>query len=381
VLNGQDIKGIQPRGLPITNLSWIKSSIFNIGLDFGFFDEKLTGTAEYFQRKRTGIPAVRNDVLVPTEVNIALPAENLNSDATYGTEFSLQWKDKLFGSLNYQIGGNFSFARQMNLVSYNPLFSGQLNRYAGSTENRWSNITWGYECIGQFKSMDQIRNYPVDLDGAGNTTLLPGDPILKDLNGDGIISGQDMRPIGYAQGGLPYINFGFNVLLSWKTFDLRADFAGAAGQTMNLIAEQRIPFMGGTGNAPERLIDDAWHHTDPSDVNSAWIPGAYPAIRYNINSYANVTSSFWLKNVQYMKLKSLEIGYTIPNRITKTLHVTDLRFFINGSNLFCIDNLNIAGMDPETIVIDPNFVTRMAANTGIAVPNVRVFNIGLSVNF
>jgi TonB-linked SusC/RagA family outer membrane protein len=381
VLNNEDIKGIQFRGMPVTNLSWINSSIFNIGIDFGFLSDKLTGSAEYFYRKRSGIPAVRNDVLIPAEVNLILPPENLNSDATLGTEFSLLWKDKVVKDFNYQLGGNFSFARRMNLTSYNPLFSGQINRYFGSTENRWSNISWAYECIGQFQSLEEIRNYPVDIDGAGNSTILPGDPILKDVNNDGIIAPQDMRPLGYAQAGLPYINFGATMLCSWKGIDLRADFAGASGQTMNFIAEQRIPFMNGTGNAPARLINDAWHHADPSDVNSSWVPGKYPAIRYNIAWLATVTSSFWMKNVTYLKLKTLELGYTLPKEWTKSLYISDLRIFANAYNVFCFSNLDSKELDPEIVVIDPNSVNRMALNTGIAVPNVRVYNIGININF
>ena len=112
VLDGNAVSRVEYRGIPVTNLSWIKSTLVNVGLDFGFFDDRLSGTFELFQRKRTGLPAMRYDVLVPVEVGFDLSNENLNSDYHIGLEFGINWRDQV-NDFRYSIGGNFTLARRM----------------------------------------------------------------------------------------------------------------------------------------------------------------------------------------------------------------------------------------------------------------------------
>ena len=202
VLNGNAVSSVEYRGIPVTNLSWIKSTLVNVGLDFGFFDDRLNGTFELFQRKRTGLPAMRYDVLVPVEVGFDLSNENLNSDYHKGLEFGINWRDQV-QDFRYSIGGNFTLARRMMGESYKPRFGSSWDEYRNSTENRWASTFWGYEVAGRFENYEQIQNYPVDNDGEGNSTMLPGDFIYKDQNGDGVINSLDERPIAYGAGELP----------------------------------------------------------------------------------------------------------------------------------------------------------------------------------
>lgn len=368
VLNGTTMKGIQPRGLPITTLSWIKSTLINVGLDYGFLNNKLSGALEYFHRKRTGLPASRYDVLIPKEVGFDLPKENLNSDAHMGVEASVLWMDKI-QKVNYSIGGNVTLARKKDLDSYKPRFGSSWNHYRNSTENRWANINWGYESIGQFQTMDEIKNYPVDIDGKGNTTILPGDLIIKDVNGDGVINEYDERPVGYALGQLPYLTFGINGSVDWNGFDLKFDFAGATMQTYERNWELKNPFQAG-GSAPHYLFDDSWHHADPTDANSAWIPGYYPGVREG-GSHINWTrnSTFWKTNITYLKLRTLEVGYTLPKSITQKVNINMLRFFVNGYNLFSLDNMRKYEVDPE-----------VSMDSGLVTPNLRTINFGVNIN-
>lgn len=370
VLNGNAMTGVVYRGIPITTLSWIKSTLINIGVDYGFLDDRLSGTFEVFQRKRTGLPALRYDVLIPTEVGFSLAKENLNSDYHKGLELGVTWRDKV-RDFSYSIGGNFTLARKMNGDSYKPRFGSSWDEYRNSTENRWINTnTWGYQVVGRFQSYEDIQNYRVDNDGQGNTTMLPGDLIYKDQNGDGIINSLDERPIGYQPEQLPYISFGINTSFEWKGIDLKADFAGAAGQSYHMCWEVAYPFQG-DGNSTAYLLTDSWHRADPTDANSEWIAGKFPATRYaGANVSFNRYSDFWLHNTYYIKLRTLELGYTLPKSISSKFFVDRLRIYANAYNLFSIDNLSKYQLDPE-----------IQSNSALVTPNLRTFSFGFNLNF
>lgn len=369
VLNGNAMTGVQYRGIPITTLSWIKSTLINVGVDFGFLDDRLSGTFELFQRKRTGLPAMRYDVLIPTEVGFSLANENLNSDYHKGLEVGINWRDKV-NELTYSIGGNFTLARKMSGDSYKPRFGSSWDEYRNSTENRWANTNWGFEVAGRFQNYEQIQNYKVDNDGQGNTTMLPGDLIFVDQNGDGVINDLDQRPIGYGLEQLPYINFGINTSFEYKGFDLKADFAGAAGQSYHMCWEVAYPFQG-DGNSTRYLLTDSWHRTDPTDANSPWVEGQFPATRYaGANVSYNRYSNFWMHNTYYIKLRTLELGYTLPKSLTSKFFVDRLRVYANAYNLFSIDNMSKYQLDPE-----------IQSNNALVTPNLRTFSFGLNLNF
>lgn len=223
VLDGEYVTGLNQRGLPVTNLSWTKNTTKNIGFDLTMFGNRLTISADAFRKDITGVPAARYDVLLPSEVGYSLPNENLNKQAYVGTEAMATWTDHI-GDFNYRVSGNITFSRYRNIESYKPRFSNSWDEYRNSSEDRWGGIYWGYQVIGQFQSEEEIKNYPVNLDGQGNTTLLPGDLIYKDVNNDGVINGMDERPIGFPEGWAPILSFGGNIGLEWKGIDLNIDF-------------------------------------------------------------------------------------------------------------------------------------------------------------
>lgn len=183
VLDGEYVTGLNQRGLPVTNLSWTKNTTKNIGFDLTMFGNRLTISADAFRKDITGVPAARYDVLLPSEVGYSLPNENLNKQAYVGTEAMATWTDHI-GDFNYRVSGNITFSRYRNIESYKPRFSNSWDEYRNSSEDRWGGIYWGYQVIGQFQSEEEIKNYPVNLDGQGNTTLLPGDLIYKDVNNE-----------------------------------------------------------------------------------------------------------------------------------------------------------------------------------------------------
>lgn len=368
VLDGEFVTGLNQRGLPVTNLSWTKNTSKNIGIDLTMFGNRLTVTADAFRKDITGVPAARYDVLLPSEVGYSLPNENLNKQAYIGTEAMVTWTDHI-GELNYRVSGNITFSRYRSIETYKPRFGNSWDEYRNSAEDRWGGIYWGYQVIGQFQSEEQIKNYPVDLDGQGNTSLLPGDFIYKDVNGDGVINGMDERPIGFPENWAPILSFGGNIGLEWKGIDLNIDFSGGAMQGWRQNYELANAFHG-DGNSPVYLLEDRWHRADLYDPESEWIPGRYPAIRKGEFGYNNKNSDFWLHNVRYLRISNLEVGYSLPIWMLKPIHAQKVRIYANISNLCSFDNVHQYGIDPE--------ITAAAA---VVYPQQRTFLLGFNVTF
>lgn len=368
VLDGEYVTGLNQRGLPVTNLSWTKNTTKNIGFDLTMFGNRLTISANAFRKDITGVPAARYDVLLPSEVGYSLPNENLNKQAYVGTEAMATWTDHI-GDFNYRVSGNITFSRYRNIESYKPRFSNSWDEYRNSSEDRWGGIYWGYQVIGQFQSEEEIKNYPVNLDGQGNTTLLPGDLIYKDVNNDGVINGMDERPIGFPEGWAPILSFGGNIGLEWKGIDLNIDFSGGAMQGWRQNYELTNAYHNG-GNSPAYLLEDRWHRLDLYDPESEWVPGRYPAIRNGEFAYNNKNSDFWLHNVHYLRISNLEIGYSLPTWMLKPIHAQKVRIYGSVSNLCSFDNVHQYGIDPE--------ITAAAA---VVYPQQRTFLVGFNVTF
>lgn len=368
VLDGEYVTGLNQRGLPVTNLSWTKNTTKNIGFDLTMFGNRLTISADAFRKDITGVPAARYDVLLPSEVGYSLPNENLNKQAYVGTEAMATWTDHI-GDFNYRVSGNITFSRYRNIESYKPRFSNSWDEYRNSSEDRWGGIYWGYQVIGQFQSEEEIKNYPVNLDGQGNTTLLPGDLIYKDVNNDGVINGMDERPIGFPEGWAPILSFGGNIGLEWKGIDLNIDFSGGAMQGWRQNYELTNAYHNG-GNSPAYLLEDRWHRLDLYDPESEWVPGRYPAIRNGEFAYNNKNSDFWLHNVHYLRISNLEIGYSLPTWMLKPIHAQKVCIYGSVSNLCSFDNVHQYGIDPE--------ITAAAA---VVYPQQRTFLVGFNVTF
>ena len=368
VLDGEYVTGLNQRGLPVTNLSWTKNTTKNIGFDLTMFGNRLTISADAFRKDITGVPAARYDVLLPSEVGYSLPNENLNKQAYVGTEAMATWTDHI-GDFNYRVSGNITFSRYRNIESYKPRFSNSWDEYRNSSEDRWGGIYWGYQVIGQFQSEEEIKNYPVNLDGQGNTTLLTGDLIYKDVNNDGVINGMDERPIGFPEGWAPILSFGGNIGLEWKGIDLNIDFSGGAMQGWRQNYELTNAYHNG-GNSPAYLLEDRWHRLDLYDPESEWVPGRYPAIRNGEFAYNNKNSDFWLHNVHYLRISNLEIGYSLPTWMLKPIHAQKVRIYGSVSNLCSFDNVHQYGIDPE--------ITAAAA---VVYPQQRTFLVGFNVTF
>jgi hypothetical protein len=276
----------------------------------------------------------------------------------------------LGSDFKFTVSGNVGYSRAKFLESYKPVFFNSWDKYRNSREDRYLRIAWGYEVTGQFASQEEINNYPVNIDGQGNRTLMPGDLIYKDVNGDGKIDGLDERPIGYNGGQQPNLNYGLTISFTYKNFDFNADFSGAAGYTWFQNWETRWPFQnGGNFNV---IFRDRWHRADPYDVNSEWIPGKYPALRFNQGGHSNYNrnSTFWAHNVKYLRARTIQLGYTLPQHLVNKVELKRARIYVNAYNLFSIDNMHQFMMEPE--VNDDN---------GLQFPQMRNINFGFNLTF
>lgn len=382
--NDNFVNGSRSTGIPTLGLTWMKTSILNIGVDFGFLHDRLRVEFDMFKRKRSGIPAKPDDLVFPQESGMSAQYQNLNSDEIVGIDGLVKWTDKI-NDFNYFFGVNATLARQKTLKSYGEKFFNAWDHYRWASSDRWSNVmsntaVWMLETIGTFQTQEQIDNYPVNIDGHNNTSLLPGDPIFKDVNGDGVINDFDKRPLGYASTDYewdsskgnkqPLLSMGINLGFEWKGIDMAADFAGGFMNTF--VAEWHVRYgIGSDQSGYVNQVMNAWRHEDIFDPTSPWIPGKFPAIRNEGNMPSTYNwSDYYTKEINYLRLRNLVVGYTLPQKWTKKALIEKLRFYFEGSNLLCWDSLGDYGFDPEISTV-----------SGFDYPQHRVYTVGVNITF
>lgn len=339
VYNGVLMGGVVPTAVPNPDLTWLKAKTCNFGIDFDLWNQKLSGTFEVFKRNRTGLFATSSAV-VPGSVGAALPRENINSDETFGWEFSLGHRNKVAG-VTYWVNGQISATKNR----WNHFLDGQAGNsmeywYRGNVSGRNKDIWFTYEEGGRFGSYDEIRYHQTTGSNYGQGTL-PGDYWYEDWNGDGVVNDNDRHPV--ASYNLPVFNYGLVLGAAWKGIDLSMNWQGAAGvyNSYDEVFTEVGPFGGG---AVLDIYKDRWHTVnvtdDPWNPNTQWVSGLYPATNHSFN-----TGSTGIKNTSYIRLKTLEVGYTLPKTWIGKAGIKDLRVYFNAYNLLTITGLD--NIDPE----------------------------------
>lgn len=358
--------GVGFRGISNPNLTWYESQTANIGLDIGVLENRVSATIDVFHRKRTNLLATRAFTL-PGTVGAGLPQENLNSDMTKGIELSLTYSGGK-RDLQYSITGNFSYARNRWLQYERAPSTNSYHNWRSNSGDRNKDVYWGYGYLGQFRSFEEIFSSPVQ-DGQGNRTLLPGDLKYEDYNRDGIINDNDVKPIGYVS-PLPRTTFGLTLNLAWKGFDVNVLMQGAIGFFVRYTEQMEGPLFWDRGGL--KIFMDRWRRADEMNPkNTEWIPGKYPSTRpvgsaaYNMN---HMPSRFWLQDASYLRVKSVEIGYSIPSAILGRT-IKGVRIYANGFNLLTWTGLEL--VDPE----------HTADDYGYLYPIMRNYNMGVNVTF
>lgn len=355
-------------GLANSAITWYTAKTLNVGLDAMAWKGLLGATIEYFNRDRSGLLTTRVGSL-PGVVGAKLPQENLNSDQTRGFEIELSHTNRI-GDFSYQIRGNMSYTKtKTKYYEMAQLGNSYLNWRNGVNE-RNNNVWWGYSGNGRITSWDEIYNNPVYI-GRGS---IMGDYEYADWNGDGWINDLDVHPLA-TNGQVPLINYGFTTTAQWRGLDLNILWQGA-GQKYVTPREFLYQPLWASTNAISDFMD-RWHPADPNadPYNPAtdWVAGEYG---YTGTS-PNATSDFNIQNAAYLRLKTLEIGYTIPVKVLKHLNLKSIRIYGNAYNLLTFTKLKY--MDPEFYT--SNTSSSGLTNLGYNYPINKTFTIGINVKF
>ena len=339
------------------NVTWEKSAKQNYGLDMYFLNDKLKMNVDYFIEHRKDILTSRQ--IVPGYLSISLPTANIGKVDNKGFEVNMTWRDQV-GDLNYNVGLNLSYAKNkiifMDEINYEYEYMQRTGCPVGQN--------FGYKYDGFF-SQEDIDVYAAERgksvpDHGSSFTPKAGDVKYKDLNGDKLIDNKDVCAIGNPI--YPLLSGGLNLGLSYKGFDFSMTLAGAAKSSRMLTEIFREPF-GATNSRSlmQYMIDDAW---TPEKGNSAKAPAL--SFTSKDNNYRN--SDLWLRDASYIRLKNVEIGYSLPSSLIEKAHLRTLRIYATGYNLFTLDKLKV--VDPES---NPSSTS--------AYPVVMVFNLGLKLGF
>jgi hypothetical protein len=325
-----------------------------LGVDLKFLNDNLSLTADVFSEHRTGILIPRADV--PGFVGISnLPEGNVGIVNNKGFDATLEDRLK-FGDFNLNLSGNVTYAVNKVIQNDQPAPPYPWMSQIGQPVL----AQFGYVAEGLFTSQAEIDKSAVPGD---KSQVKPGDIKYKDLNGDGVINAYDQTKI--SDGDVPKLIYGFTFNASYKNFDLGAAFEGT-GQANRYVSGAGIqPFSnaGGQTNAFAN-ITDRWTPENPSqDV-------FYPRLAYgDAANYNNTqTSTWWVKNIQFFRLKTLDFGYTLPKALLSKYGVKSFRVYAMAYNLFTISPFKL--WDPE-----------LNTGNGSVYPNVRTISVGLSVGF
>lgn len=358
-------------------LGWPTATQLDIGIDVGLWDNKITLEADVYQRIMEGIPTRRN-ISLPNTFGSELPEENLNSNATRGIELTLGYRNAV-NDFTYGVSANLNYARTMDLHVERGNFANSWDRYRNGRADRWNDIEWGYTYTGQFQNEQELLNAPMQNGDIGNIVKeLPGDFKYADINNDGVIDGQDEAPIFY--NFVPKVHYGLTLNAGWKGFDLNVLLQGSGRYTL-YFSEVYAELFAFRGNTPAYFFD-RWHKKDPYDKDSEWVPGKWPASR-TIETVGRMyaESSVWRKDATYLRIKSVELGYTLRLDKLKAIGIQNVRVYASGFNLFTFADPFVKPFDPEKLegLGDPNSPTFNRA--GFTYPVTKTYNFGLNVSF
>ena len=362
------ISGSGTKGLANENLTWYEATTSNIGVDGTFWGGLLDLTVELFQRKREGLLSTRVETL-PAEFGANFPKENLDSDLSRGFELSVGHSRRI-QDLTYRVRANVSFIQSKRLHFEQAAPSNSYLRWRNIYEDRYMNFVWGYGYAGQFQNQEEINTAPVQ-NANGHAAYFPGDIRYEDWNEDGMIDDHDKYPI--SRNDVPTTYYGLDMSASWKGLSLNVLFQGAAGYTQTPTEQIMGPLP--WGRRPQQLFLPRWHHEDPLDFTTPWVPGKYPVTRDGFGFAPNKEiSPFWVKNVAYLRLKSVELGYSLPRTWVRKINAQEVRVFTNAFDVFTWKSKGVL-FDPER----RNSGDR--ADFGYKYPVMASFNLGVNVTF
>ncbi|MBB4621977.1 SusC/RagA family TonB-linked outer membrane protein [Parabacteroides faecis] len=356
----QIIMGSKPSGTPNADLRWEESEQYDAGLDFGFLNNSLTISADYFNKRTNGM---LKEMSIPSYLGESKPWGNVGSMENSGVEVDLGYKFNT-GDWNFKVGGNISYLKNklINLGNSDG-FEMKDNVHQLGNVSRAENgevypFFYGYKTAGIFQNQAQIDAYVNNKGEKLQPNAEPGDVIFIDTNKDGAISDTDRTKIGK---GTPDWTYGLNFQASWKDIDFSMLIAGSIGNDI-FDATRRIDLR--YVNLSGEMMD-RWHGEGTSNT--------VPRFTWANNNDNYRVSDLYIKNGSYMRLKNIQLGYTLPKDLTSKAFISSLRIYVAAENLLTLTGYK--GFDPEI-----SYDASAGIDRGIY-PQARTFTVGLNLNF
>ena len=353
--------GISTVRYPNEFITWEVAKKLNIGFELGLFNS-LDVQFDYFREDRSKILMDRS--FIPTTMGLeASVRANVGEAASNGVDLSVNYNHWFNNKIWLQGYGNFTYATSEFKVADEPDYAAAGLPWRSRVGYSLSQ-QWGYIAERLFVDEADIANSPVQSFG----TYLPGDIKYKDINKDGKISDADLVPIGYPT--TPEITYGFGLSMGFKNWDISCFFQGSARSSFFIDSEQIAPFNNPpstTGSYTRKTalfqaIADSYWSEEHRDIYAFWPRLSTESIKNNTQ-----VSTWWMRDGSFMRLKSLELGYSFPQQMIKKIHLTKLRLYANGTNLLTFSKFKL--WDPEM------------GGLGVGYPNQRVINLGIQVDF
>ncbi|GAB3951190.1 TonB-dependent receptor [Spirosoma harenae] len=367
VVGNQVAQTLYENGVPNTTLTWEVANNADLGLEGSLLNGKVFFEFDVFQNKRSNI-LWRKSASIPQTTGATLPATNIGKVTNRGFEFNVGYNGQS-GDFKYTVSVNGGYAK--NEITFwdetpgAPEWQRSTGKPIPSNVNdpNQANGTLMYQYDGIFSTQAEIDANKVDYSGVGASLLRPGDMRLKDIDGNGKIDAQDR--VRADRNNQPRFQGGINGNLRWKGFDFTVLIQASTGGQIFLQTES-----GTIGNFLKYNYDHRWTVDNPSTVD--------PRIVDRSNQYFSNGTTYWLKSTDYVRLKNVELGYTLPATIANKIGLSNLRVYVNG--------LNLATFSPAMKgILDPESTSGASASSnstnGQYYPQARIINTGLSLSF
>ena len=357
---GQLTPGYYQGSYHLETISWERSTTWGVGLDFTLFGG-LTGSLDYYNRKTTGIIM---DVSAPAEFALGAYKDNIGALRNQGVELSLAYAKQLNKDWTINVGANFSYNK--NKI----LYLGEGTEYVVDKDNRNRRTAIGqqyksyymYKATGKFfNSQQEADDYTAKYGNPFGRKFMAGDLIYEDTNGDDKLDSNDRIYTKHTD--IPAITYGFNLGATWKNIDLSMIWQGV-GAVSHIYNREVLGEFSGDASHPSTLWKDSW----TEDNHNAKLPRVFETG----NSPSDMTramSTFWLWNTAYLRLKTLQLGYTLPKSALKAIGLEKVRIYYAGENLLTFDALPF-NIDPE-----------VTSERGSSYPLLRSHSIGINITF
>lgn len=324
--------GVQLQRLPFENITWESTDVFDVGIDTYLFGGKLNFTADYYYKKTYDI---LYSLSVSQVLGMSVGEQNAGAVENKGWDFELSHKNRI-GDFSYSINPNFSVNHNKVLELANVERDIGKGLFVGYSLNS----IYGYETDGLFIDQNDIDNYAKQ-----NYNAEPGFPRYKDISGpDGVPDGKvtseyDRTIIGNR---FPKYSYGMGITADYKGFDFFMLFQGTGG-SQKILDGVRLAFFN-NANIEEWQVDERWTSENP-DRNAKY-PKLTPLGTEGNYPWGDNNSSYWIQNASFLRIKNIQIGYSIPSKILQTNFINEIRIFISGENLYSFNNY-YQGYDPE----------------------------------